>query len=91
MKSAYSTAIAATESPERVNGIQVLPILWRRDIMFGMANDDEENAEMDLGTVGADDGCPTLEELTLEGVPNIRLVVSDVLLDGKVNRGPPSW
>ena len=34
--------------------------------------------------VGADDGHPTLDELTLEGVPNIRLVVSDVLLDGKV-------
>ena len=38
---------------------------------------------MDLGMVGADDGHPTLDELTLEGVPNIRLVVSDVLLDGK--------
>lgn len=82
LKSAYSTAIAATDNPQRPNGIQVLPILWRHEITFGMASDDEEGVEMDLGMIGADDGCPTLDEVTLDGVPNIRLVVSDVLLDG---------
>ncbi|KAI9498558.1 DDHD domain-containing protein [Zychaea mexicana] len=81
LKSAYPTAISATNSPQRPNGIQVLPILWRHEITFGVASDDEEGLEMDLGMVGADDGHPTLDELTLEGVPNIRLVVSDVLLD----------
>ncbi|KAJ8652448.1 hypothetical protein O0I10_011915 [Lichtheimia ornata] len=81
LKSAYSTAIAATDNPQRPNGIQVLPILWRHEITFGMASDDEEGVEMDLGMIGADDGCPTLDEVTLDGVPNIRLVVSDVLLD----------
>lgn len=83
MKSAYATAISATGSPQRSNGIQVLPVLWRHEISFGMASDDDDkDLEMDLGTIGADDGSPTLDELTLEGVPNIRLVVSDVLLDG---------
>ncbi|KAI8140561.1 DDHD domain-containing protein [Fennellomyces sp. T-0311] len=81
IKSAYPTAISATDSPQRTNGIQVLPILWRHEVSFGVASDDEDGVEMDLGMVGADDGHPTLDELTLEGVPNIRLVVSDVLLD----------
>ncbi|KAI8985203.1 DDHD domain-containing protein [Pilobolus umbonatus] len=65
----------------RSNGIQVLPIMWRQDIKFGMAADDEEGIEADMGTIGVEDGCPTLDELTLEGVPNIRTVVSDVLMD----------
>ncbi|KAI7847447.1 DDHD domain-containing protein [Circinella umbellata] len=81
LKSSYSTAIAATNNPQRPNGIQVLPVLWRHEITFGVASDDQDGVEMDLGMVGADDGHPTLDELTLEGVPNIRLVVSDVLLD----------
>lgn len=34
-----------------------------------------------MGTLGVEDGCPTLDELTLDGVPNIRTVVSDVLMD----------
>jgi hypothetical protein len=58
--------------------------MWRQDVKFGMAADDEEAVEADLGTVGVEDGCPTLDELTLDGVPNIRTVVSDVLMDGNV-------
>jgi hypothetical protein len=43
----------------------------------------DESVEADLGMPEADDGPPTLDELTLDGVPNIRMVVSDVLLDSK--------
>jgi len=50
--------------------------------VFGMASTDE-TVEADLGMPDADDGPPTLDELTLDGVPNIRMVVSDVLLDSK--------
>lgn len=74
---------AVMPTPTHTNGIQVLPIMWRQDVKFGMAADDEEGIEADLGTVGVEDGCPTLDELTLDGVPNIRTVVSDVLLDGR--------
>ncbi|CEG81334.1 hypothetical protein RMATCC62417_15549 [Rhizopus microsporus] len=81
LKLAYPAVIATTDTPQRPNGIQVLPIMWRQDVKFGMAADDEEGCEADLGTVGVEDGCPTLDELTLEGVPNIRTVVSDVLMD----------
>jgi hypothetical protein len=82
---AYPAVISTTSTPHRPNGIQVLPIMWRQDIKFGMAADDEDGVEADLGTIGVEDGCPTLDELTLEGVPNIRTVVSDVLMDGKQN------
>ncbi|ORX55646.1 DDHD-domain-containing protein [Hesseltinella vesiculosa] len=61
------------------NGIQVLPILWRKSIAFGMASD---QAETDMGTHdGLEDGCPTLEEITLDGAPMYRTIVSDVFLD----------
>ncbi|CAO3702023.1 unnamed protein product [Rhizopus stolonifer] len=81
LKLAYPAVMATTSTPQRPNGIQVLPVMWRQDVKFGMAADDEDVLEADLGTLGVEDGCPTLDELTLEGVPNIRTVVSDVLMD----------
>ncbi|KAI9247727.1 DDHD domain-containing protein [Sporodiniella umbellata] len=81
LKLAYPAVMATTSTPQRPNGIQVLPVMWRQDIKFGMAADDQDVLEADLGTFGVEDGCPTLDELTLEGVPNIRTVVSDVLMD----------
>lgn len=84
LKLTYPAAMSTTNTPNRTNGIQVLPIMWRQEIKFGMAADDEEGFEADLGTLGVEDGCPTLDELTLDGVPNIRTVVSDVLMDGIV-------
>lgn len=84
MKSVYDTAIGSTSSPSRKNAIQVLPILWRHEIKFGMASSDDGGVEADLGAPDGEDGCPTLEELTLDGVPNIRMVVSDALLDGEL-------
>lgn len=82
MRKTLKVAYPASGST-RPNGIQVLPIMWRQDVKFGMAADDEEGIEADLGTVGIEDGCPTLDELTLDGVPSIRTVVSDVLMDGE--------
>ncbi|CAO3638528.1 unnamed protein product [Cunninghamella echinulata] len=81
IKTSYSTGIASTSTPSRPNGILVLPILWRQDLKFGLANNDDETIEADLGLLGIDDGIPTLDDLTLEGIPNIRSVVSDVLMD----------
>ncbi|ORX46975.1 DDHD-domain-containing protein [Hesseltinella vesiculosa] len=70
--------IYAKDTP---NGILLLPIIWRHDIKFGVASDGDKTLEADLGMLGTDDGCPTLENLTLEGIPNIRTLVSDVLMD----------
>src|SRR6266498_3672073 len=65
------------------NGVQVLPIQWREVIKFGMASEDE-NVQRDLGVSEAEEGQTTLEEITLEGVPSLRMLISDVLMDGKM-------
>ncbi|KAL0075151.1 DDHD domain-containing protein [Phycomyces blakesleeanus] len=81
LKTAFPTAVSTLPGDTPVNGIQVLPILWRHEIQFGMASEEEEGKESDLGMPDGDDGSPTLDEITLDGVPNIRMIVSDVLLD----------
>ncbi|KAI9470102.1 MAG: DDHD domain-containing protein [Benjaminiella poitrasii] len=78
-------SIASTNATK--NGIQVLPVLWRKNILFGVEEEDvaEKKGESDIG-IASDNmmdegGCPTLEEITLDGAPNIRSLVSDVFLD----------
>ncbi|KAG0372799.1 hypothetical protein BGX24_012569 [Mortierella sp. AD032] len=63
------------------SGVQVLPVEWRRQIVFGMANDDDEDLQRDLSTPEAEEGCPTMDDIMLDGVPTIRMLVSDVLMD----------
>ncbi|CAG8825838.1 19211_t:CDS:10, partial [Gigaspora margarita] len=63
------------------SGVQVLPILWREEIKFGIAADDE-NFQRDLGLPKTvEEGKTTLSEITLDGVPTLRLMISDVLMD----------
>ncbi|CAG8469696.1 1840_t:CDS:10 [Acaulospora colombiana] len=63
------------------NGVQVLPIQWRQEIKFGMASEDE-NIQRDLGMPEvAEEGQTTLDEITLDGVPTLRMLISDVLMD----------
>ncbi|KAF9109178.1 hypothetical protein BGX27_007887 [Mortierella sp. AM989] len=62
------------------SGIQLLPVEWRRQITFGMANEDEE-LQRDLSTPEAEESCPTMDDIMLDGVPTIRMLVSDVLMD----------
>ncbi|KAI8368473.1 DDHD domain-containing protein [Blakeslea trispora] len=82
IKSTWPIAISGTGSLNRANGIQVLPILWRNSIVFGVQDNEETEDESDLGIISdGDDGCPTIDEITLEGAPNIRTLVSDVFLD----------
>lgn len=84
MKSTWPIAVSGTQPLDRPNGIQVLPILWRKGILFGTDDMDEDSKlESDIGISDDDDGCPTLDEITLEGAPNIRTLVSDVFLDSK--------
>lgn len=64
------------------SGVQVLPVEWRRQIVFGMASDDDEDLQRDLSTPEAEEGCPTMDDIMLDGVPTIRMLVSDVLMDG---------
>lgn len=52
-------------------------------MLFGTESTNEEGIESDLGLPDGDDGCPTIDEITLDGAPNIRTLVSDVFLDSK--------
>lgn len=81
LKSTWPIAVSGNAPLDRPNGIQVLPILWRKGMLFGSENNDEEGSESDLGLLDGDDGCPTIDEITLDGAPNIRTLVSDVFLD----------
>ncbi|CAG8467585.1 uncharacterized protein OCT59_014035 [Rhizophagus irregularis] len=55
------------------NGVQVLPVHWRQEIKFGMASEDEDIQDLE--------GECTLDEITLDGVPGLRVLISDVLMD----------
>lgn len=80
VKSAYAAAIRS----DRPNGIQFLPVPWRQEIKFGISREEGlQHTEADLGMPDGDDGCPTLEELTVDSVPNIRSLVSNVIMDSK--------
>ena len=85
IKVVYPTAIES----DRPNGIQVLPVPWRKGVRFGLTVKDQisSGGEADLGMPDGDDGSPTLDELTVDSVPNIRNMVSDVIMDGKLKKG----
>jgi hypothetical protein len=84
MKSTWPIAVSGTGPlVDRSNGIQVLPILWRKNILLGTDEQEEGETEHDMGMPDGDDGCPTIDEITLDGAPNIRTLVSDVFLDSK--------
>ena len=54
-----------------LGGVQLLPVMWRQTWEIGLKKEKEK-----------EDGQLSLEDITLEGVPSIRMLVSDVLLDG---------
>ncbi|RIB19658.1 DDHD domain-containing protein [Gigaspora rosea] len=62
------------------NGVQVIPIHWRQDIKFGIASEDEQ-IQRDLSLAISEEGQPTLDEVTIEGIPNLRMLISDALVD----------
>ncbi|KAK9465993.1 DDHD domain-containing protein [Lipomyces arxii] len=85
----------AEDDPKKKNSkIQVLPVCWRHNIHFGLQQ--EENAdgttkfrkEQDIGDLN-DDGTDkqsdsetaTLQDITVDGVPALRGIISEVLLD----------
>ncbi|KAG2176695.1 hypothetical protein INT44_007359 [Umbelopsis vinacea] len=80
IKESFAATVALSSNPKKKNGIQVLPILWRHQIHFGLGNEDEDEKN-DMSRPDVEEGQPTLEELTIDGVQSIRNIVSDALLD----------
>ncbi|KAI9313781.1 DDHD domain-containing protein [Dichotomocladium elegans] len=82
LRKAVKSVFPAVMAGEKSNGIQFLPVPWRHEIKFGISREEgQQQTEADLGEPDGDDGCPTLDELTVDGVPNIRSIVSDVIID----------
>ncbi|KAF4504064.1 hypothetical protein G6O67_008679 [Ophiocordyceps sinensis] len=60
--------------------VQVLPVCWRHLIEFPKQR--QRKSEGDLGDVdGEEDGYPSLEDITVEGVAFARSLISDLALD----------
>lgn len=64
--------------------VQVLPVVWRHLLDFPKQSFKQSGREQDLTDVdrfGDDDEYPSLENITVEGVPAIRNLITDLALD----------
>lgn len=64
--------------------VQVLPVVWRHLLDFPKQSFKQNEREQDLtdkDAYGEDDEYPSLENITVEGVPAIRNLITDLALD----------
>ncbi|KAI1001302.1 hypothetical protein K3495_g6901 [Podosphaera aphanis] len=62
--------------------IQVLPICWRHLLDFPRKGEKQAKSEHDLGDALADEEeYPSLEDITIEGVPFVRSLITDLAVD----------
>ena len=63
--------------------IQVLPICWRQLLNFPRQGVEEHRREHDLADAvpGGEEKYPSLQDITVEGVPALRNIVADLALD----------
>lgn len=74
---------AELDDAETVNSrIQVLPICWRHLLDFPKQSLRHNRKERDLGDTDVDeDDYPNLEDITVDGVPAVRNLITDLALD----------
>jgi hypothetical protein len=70
--------------------VQVLPICWRHLLDFPKHSLKQNRAEHDLGDSGHgdDDQYPNLNDITVEGVPAVRNLITDLALDILLYQSP---
>lgn len=82
---AFNAALFCVIQPN--SGVQVLPVLWRRGVKFGMGDSDDSNEseqQRDLGVMSLySDRKPTLDDITIDGISNIRTGLNEILMDSK--------
>lgn len=62
--------------------VQVLPICWRHLLDFPQKEVRQNRKEHDLGDAfGDEDEYPSLEDITIDGVPFVRSLITDLALD----------
>ncbi|KAH9826218.1 putative phospholipase [Teratosphaeria destructans] len=84
---ALNAELAESES---VNSrVQVLPICWRHLLDFPKQSLKHNRKEHDLGdTEIEDDDFPSLDDITVEGVPAVRNLITDLALDILLYQSP---
>ncbi|KAK7205385.1 DDHD domain-containing protein [Myxozyma melibiosi] len=83
--------IAGGDSSKPNSRIQVLPVCWRHNIHFGLKQESEEGSgakEQDIGRMDSqvseateEEDAASLADITIDTVPALRGVISEVLLD----------
>ena len=89
LKSVYNAAPdlqalnSEVEKPQKNCRVQVLPIFWRHLLDFPHQGVKHNRREHDIADVPMeeDDEYPSLESITVEGVPALRNIVADLALD----------
>eukprot|EP00842_Homolaphlyctis_polyrhiza_P000593 jgi/Hompol1/1534/HPOL_004769-RA len=72
-KATHSNKAADASKVPIGGGIQILPIQWRQKIQFGVHNKEDGSASSESEVV--------VDDIMPEGIPGIRMLVSDVILD----------
>ncbi|KAL2421615.1 putative phospholipase C20G8.02, mitochondrial [Exophiala dermatitidis] len=85
MKAVYDSApdLQALSGDPKNCKIQVLPICWRHLLDFPKQSLKQNRKEFDLGDADAafDDEYPSLQDITVEGVPAVRNLITDLAMD----------
>ncbi|RMZ81679.1 hypothetical protein DV737_g2352, partial [Chaetothyriales sp. CBS 132003] len=85
MKAVYESApdLQAISGDPKNCRVQVLPICWRHLLDFPKQSLKNNRKEFDLGDAGAafDDEYPSLQDITVEGVPAVRNLITDLAMD----------
>ncbi|KIV81812.1 hypothetical protein PV11_03966 [Exophiala sideris] len=85
MKAVYATApdLQALSGDAKNCRVQVLPICWRHLLDFPKQSLKQNRKEYDLGDAddGFDEEYPSLQDITVEGVPAVRNLITDLAMD----------
>ncbi|KAF2011943.1 DDHD-domain-containing protein [Aaosphaeria arxii CBS 175.79] len=77
------------ESESKNSRVQVLPICWRHLLDFPQQSLKHNRKEHDLGDIDFEDNeYPNLEDITVEGVPAVRNLLTDLALDILLYQSP---
>lgn len=68
--------------------VQVLPINWRHKLDFPKTSLKHNKKELDLGDMYDEDDYPNLENITVDGVPAVRGLITDLALDILLYQSP---
>lgn len=85
MKAVYESSpdLQALSGEPKNCKVQVLPICWRHLLDFPKQSLKQNRKEFDLGDAdaGFDDEYPSLQDITVEGVPAVRNLITDLAMD----------